>query len=67
MYRSILKYIFLIFMCLSFYTHILIENSGQSDILKTVLLYIGGSIIDCITLSLNKYIMCLFWIISCSS
>jgi hypothetical protein len=48
MYRSIPKYVFLIFMCLSFYTHILIKNNDQSDILKTVLLYIGGSIIDCI-------------------
>jgi hypothetical protein len=36
MYRLTLKYIFLISMCLSFYTHILIENSGQSYIWKTV-------------------------------
>jgi hypothetical protein len=38
MYRLILKYIFLISLRFSFYTHILVENSSQSYILKIVLI-----------------------------
>jgi hypothetical protein len=42
MYRLILNYIFLISMYLSFYTHILVKNSGASYIFKIV--SCGGSI-----------------------
>jgi hypothetical protein len=38
MYRLILRYIFLISLRFSFYTHILVENSSQSYILKIVLI-----------------------------